>query len=139
MMLDMAGIADPTEYPSNQNTPMFSLPALRETHPAIVPLNKQLFVIGGNGVKENTADRYVAFEMLGGVGLRHGDWKLVKEECDFEPELFNLVEDPFETNDLANNSAYSAKLQEMKDLYHEYAQENNIIERIFNKVQCTSL
>jgi arylsulfatase len=128
MMLDMAGISYPTTYNGKENPPMFGIPALQEKHPAIVPLNKQFLLIGSNGVKENTADRYVAFEMLGAIGLRHGDWKLVKEQCDLDPELFNLAEDPFEINDLSGT--YPDKMAEMKDLYYTYAEENNIIQRI---------
>ncbi len=141
MMLDMAGISYPTTYNGQENPPMFGIPALQETHAAIVPLNKQFFIIGSNGVKENTTKRYVAFEMLGAIGLRSGDWKLVKEVCNLDPELFNLAEDPFETNNLADDTAYSAKLQELKDLYYTYSEKNNIIPRIINLFgdTCTQL
>ena len=49
----------------------------------------------------------------GAFMLRKGPWKLI-EYVGFEPELFNLVEDPEELENLASNPNYQPVLEEMK-------------------------
>ena len=127
MILDMAGVSYPTTYKEQPNAPMFGIASLQERNPAVVSLNGNFFTIGGKGVRENRTERYLAFEMMGTIGLRNGDWKLTRDNCNEDAMLFNLKDDPFEINDLA--STHPEKLQEMKDLYQQYATENGVIER----------
>lgn len=49
------------------------------------------------------------------VALRHGDWKIVRQDAQTEFELFNLKQDPYETTDLAPRMP--EKLDELKTLF----------------------
>lgn len=102
MILDMAGVSYPTTYKEQPNAPMFGIASLQERNPAVVSLNGNFFTIGGKGVRENRTERYLAFEMMGTIGLRNGDWKLTRDNCNEDAMLFNLKDDPFEINDLAS-------------------------------------
>ena len=46
--------------------------------------------------------------ITGSCAIRCGEWKYVHHE-DFAPELFNMVEDPDEFNDVAGQSAIKAE------------------------------
>ncbi|MCI5191962.1 MAG: hypothetical protein D3915_02380 [Candidatus Electrothrix sp. AU1_5] len=143
MILDMAGVSYPSEWinplttETKQNKSMEGIVALKEKRStAVVPLNGNFFVVGSNGITENKTERYLAFEIVGKVGLRKGDWKLVKDSCNAPVQLFNLADDPFETNDLAGTQ--TDKLQELTNWYSEYMAANNIIERTSYRGQaCT--
>ncbi len=51
------------------------------------------------------------------VALRHGDWKIVRDEKEEEFELFRLDEDPYETTDLAQSEP--EKLATLKHLFEQ--------------------
>ena len=53
--------------------------------------------------------------------IRHGDWKLVKEQGEKEWSLYNLAEDIGEKNNLAGT--IPEKAQELKKLYDEWEKE----------------
>ncbi|PQO44858.1 sulfatase family protein [Blastopirellula marina] len=59
---------------------------------------------------------YVVEESPRGIGLRKGDWKLVRQggKKNYKFSLFNLAEDAGETDDIA--SQHPKKLKEMKQL-----------------------
>ncbi len=46
--------------------------------------------------------------------IRKGDWKYI-HYVGFEPELYNLAEDPEELTNLSNQNSHSGKLQELHD------------------------
>jgi arylsulfatase len=125
LILDLAGIAYPETYNGEPTTPMSGIVPLKEKNPAVIPLNGNFFVVGAKGVQENQTDRYVAFEMIGTIGLRKGNWKMVKENCNSATELFNLDDDPFEQTDLAASNP--TKLAELEAIYTQYALDNNIV------------
>ncbi len=60
------------------------------------------------GFAEYFGGRYIISQRL----LWDGDWKLVHNGFDYD-ELYNLADDPYETNNLAQNPAYSEQLQAM--------------------------
>ena len=70
-------------------------------------------------------DPPVGWEMQGCASLRHGPWKIVRQNKNNWGtgtwELFNLTEDQGETKDLAKE--LPEKLQEMMGYYHRYEME----------------
>jgi arylsulfatase len=71
---------------------------------------------------------YLAWELFGNRVIRQGNWKL---RWEFKPfgksdwELYNLVSDPAERNDLS--AAQPDKLKEMLGLWDQYVKNNNVI------------
>lgn len=89
---------------------------------SILPLltNKKEFV---------HADDYVmGWELFGRCAIRKGKWKITKIEPPFgkgDFELFNIEEDPAESNDLSK--AFPEKYQEMRLHWDAYVKENGVI------------
>ena len=68
------------------------------------------------------------WELFRRRGLRKGDWKILWLDAPFgtdQWQLYNLMNDPGETNDLAKQEPN--KLAEMVAAWNEYASENNVI------------
>ena len=64
------------------------------------------------------------WEHEGNQGIRIGEWKLVAEHGG-NWELYNMIEDRTELNDLA--SGEKAKVKEMARLYGEWAERSNVL------------
>ena len=60
------------------------------------------------GFAEYFGGRYIISQRL----LWDGDWKLVHNGFDYD-ELYNLADDPFEMDNLANDPAYAERLEAM--------------------------
>ena len=70
----------------------------------------------------------VAWELNSRAGVRKGDWKIVKIPGRFgtgEWELFNISDDPGETNDLSGEN--SEKLAELIVAWEKYVVDNGVI------------
>ncbi len=75
-------------------------------------------------------DYVMGWELFGRGAIRKGNWKITKIESPFGKdsfELFNLAEDPTESNDLALQ--YPEKYQEMLTHWSQYVLENGVIIR----------
>ena len=48
--------------------------------------------------------------------VRNERWKLIRYPCANETQLFDLQNDPQEMNDLAEDSSYRSKVNDMMDL-----------------------
>jgi arylsulfatase len=75
-----------------------------------------------------SADEYVGGEMFTGRWLRKGDYKAIlvpKPYGNGQWQLFNVVTDPGETNDLAKEN--SKLLKELKQAWNQYADETGVI------------
>lgn len=73
----------------------------------LVPLLKQ-------GGTTSVPERTIFWEHEGNMAIRVGDWKLVKDDEDPSWALYNLAEDPIESNDLS--ALYPTKAQELRSL-----------------------
>jgi arylsulfatase A-like enzyme len=51
--------------------------------------------------------------------VRHGPWKLLQYPQINKTQLFDLQHDPFETKDLADDPAYTGKVNELMNLMAE--------------------
>jgi arylsulfatase len=83
-----------------------------------------------NGEQEQVhQDNYaVGWELFGRCALRKGHWKLTKIEAPFGKnrfELFNLDEDPTESNDLSVEQP--EKYQELLAEWDRYVEHNGVI------------
>jgi arylsulfatase len=109
----------------------------------VVPMNGKSFrrVLEGSVEPVHPPDEVIAGELHGQRTLRRGSWKLVWEQqppniwWDDEPEadwqtwrLYNLADDPTEQHDRAE--AEPEILDELVDLWHEYARDNNVMESV---------
>ncbi len=56
--------------------------------------------------------------------VRKGDYKWFYQEG--VERLYNLKKDPYELNNLINDSAHAAKVREMKDTYHDWMMKTQI-------------
>lgn len=85
------------------------------------------FINGSSEILHDEND-VVAWELNSRIGLRKGDWKLVKIPGRFgtgEWELFNMIDDPGETNDLSAEN--SEKLAELTTAWEQYVVDNGVI------------
>jgi len=86
-------------------------------------------VLSGNAEQVYGADDAVGYELAGNAALFQGDYKIVVNRTplgDGEWRLFNIKEDPGESNDLASSDP--ARLQRMLSAYERYKQDNKVIE-----------
>ena len=112
--LDLAEITYPSTYQGRTLTPLKGA--------SILPLL--------NTVKENVHDEdYVmGWELFGRYAIRKGKWKITQMEAPFGNgsfQLFNLEEDPTESNDLS--AKYPDKYQELLSHWNTYVKENGVI------------
>ncbi len=96
----------------------------------ILPLEGQSFekiVVAPSENSELIADRALFFEWADGAAVRKGDWKIVRDKTE-EWELYNLEEDPGETNNIAGmrpkivqimNTAFKAWKEKVKETDNE--------------------
>ncbi len=73
-------------------------------------------------------DYAMGWELFNRKALKHGDWKLVWNEKPYGKdgwELYNLSNDPFESNDISE--IHDTKLKEMIKYWDQYVQENGVI------------
>lgn len=92
---------------------------------SIVPLLK--------GQSLHKEDRVIGWELFGRKALRKGDWKITwiaKPYGTAEWQLYNLKDDPSESQDLAKTN--SRKLKEMLSAWSDYAKQNNVLEGEFD-------
>ena len=99
--VDISGASYPEEFNGSEITPMQGeslLPVFRGEEPE---RSKPLF-----------------WEWSQGQALRDGNWKLVRHGIENPWELYNLFEDPTETNNLASD--FSERLQAMEQQFTEW-------------------
>ncbi len=113
-MLELAGLQHPEQFEGRDVLPM-------RGHSMIGLLNQsEEFVYG--------ADEYIGGEMFGGRWLRKGDYKAVlvpKPYGDGEWQLYNVVKDPGETKNLANEKPELFK--ELQLAWDRYAAETGVV------------
>jgi len=76
----------------------------------------------------HSGDDTMGWELFGRRALVQGDWKLLWLWEPYGPErwaLYNLAEDPMESDDLAEREP--AKLEELMNLWRAYASRNQVI------------
>ena len=98
--LDLAGIAQPTNFKGNAISEMQGKSWASTIH--------------GKRKSPRTADDYIATELWNGKSLRKGDWKIVNVPTPIgtgEWQLFNIKNDPGERFDLATQ--HNDKLNEL--------------------------
>lgn len=107
------------------------------THPApsyqgreVVPMRGKSFYPWASGASEriHEKDFIQGWETCGRAALRCGDWKIVYIPKPKGPErwqLYNLVDDPGEVDDLAE--AHPDKLKELTKLWDQYVLETGVI------------
>lgn len=74
------------------------------------------------------SDGVTGWELFGRRAIRQGTWKGLFIPAPFGPErwqLFNLLDDPGETNDLSEEMP--DKMEELIELYKDYARKNGVI------------
>ena len=84
--------------------------------------------LAGEAESPRGPDDWLGWELWGNRAIRKGDWKLLwlhKPMGIADWELFNLREDPGETQDLA--SQHPEKVRELLALWDEYVKTNNVI------------
>lgn len=75
-----------------------------------------------------SGDRALGIELLGKYGLRFGHWKLLHMQPPYgsgEPELYNLAQDPGESENLAGKEPQVMK--KMLGLWEQYRSDNGVI------------
>jgi len=85
-------------------------------------------VLTGKSDSPRMPQDYLAWELFGNRALRQGDWKLrweFKAMGKSDWELFNVVSDPAERNDVA--AQYPDKVRELLALWDDYVKRNNVI------------
>jgi len=85
-------------------------------------------LLAGQVESPRTEQDYLAWEIFGNCAVRQGDWKLRWEYKPFgkgDWELFNLVSDPAERNDLA--AVHPGKVKELLALWEDYVRKYNVI------------
>jgi arylsulfatase A-like enzyme len=113
-LLEVAGTSYPKSYNGNELPPMSGKSWTK--------------VLAGEAESPRVKGDYIAWELFGNRALREGDWKLRWEMTPFgksEWELFNLVTDPAERNDMA--AANPEKLKEMLALWEDYIKKNKVV------------
>ena len=94
-------------------------------------------MLRGETESTHAKDHVFGWELFGKTALRQGDWKIIQgptedlwarhkplEEA-YPWQLYNIADDPGETNDLAAHN--SAKLNEMIALWGQYEADYGII------------
>jgi arylsulfatase len=113
-MLDLAGIRHPETYEGHSVLPMAG--------------ESWASMLVGESASPRGPEDWLGFEFLGMRALRQGDWKLLWLH---EPagigdwQLFNVVEDPAEMNDLSDQ--YPEKKDELLASWAAYVEQFNVI------------
>jgi arylsulfatase len=113
-LLEVAGASYPKTYNGNDLPPLIG--------------KSWIPVLSGKADSPRTQQDYLAWELFGNRALRQGDWKLrweFKSMGKSDWELFNVVSDPAERNDVA--AQYPDKVKELVALWEVYMKNNNVI------------
>ena len=113
-ILEIAEVEHPTEYRGRTIEPMRGR--------SIIGL------LDGTNAAIYGENEFVGGEMLGGKWMRQGDFKAVfipEPEGPGDWQLFNVVEDPGEANDLSGKMP--DKLEALKEAWEQYADEVGVI------------
>jgi len=114
-MLEMAKLKHPKKYGGREVAPM---------------RGRSITGILSGDVKEvYSPDESIGGEMAGGKWLRRGNYKAVMVPPPFgqgEWQLFNLLKDPGETDDLSKK--YPKKIEELKAAWKQYADDVGVVE-----------
>lgn len=113
-LLDMTGIAAPTEYQGKTRLPIEGL--------SMWPL------LSGETDTLHPPEQSFGFELFGMRGLRQGDWKITSINKPFGSnrwQLFNLATDPGETDNLA--SSQPEKLSQLTGEWLTWADRTGIV------------
>ena len=102
--VDLVGADYPSEFNGVEITPMQGVSLLPALKGDKSPRQKPLF-----------------WEWKEGQAIRDGDWKLVKNGLESEWDLFNISDDPTETDNLA--SGFPDKVEEMDKLFLQWKSE----------------
>jgi arylsulfatase A-like enzyme len=76
-------------------------------------------LVSGREASDNNRVFYWNFKGSAELGIRHGDWKLIRRQANgqIEIELYNIAEDPYESSDRASDEPQLAK--DLSDLIEE--------------------
>jgi len=113
-ILEIAGVAYPQAYKGRELPPLIGKSWMR--------------VLAGEAESSRAPQDYLAWELFGNRAVRQGDWKLRWEYRSFgkgDWELFNIVTDPAERNDVAGD--HPDKVKELLVLWESYVKNNNVI------------
>ena len=114
-LYELAGAKHPSSEPGSKLAPLQGK--------SLVPL------LAGSAKSIRSESDWVGWELFGNRALRQGDWKILNilraAGGSGEWELFNLVDDPAESRNVAKQ--HPAKLEEMIALWKRYADENGVI------------
>jgi len=112
--LDLAGGSYPSTYRGHSVVPYKGTSLLPFLNKKTNFVHKENYVMG--------------WELFGRCALRKGKWKITKTEPPFGKgvfELFNMEEDPTESNDLS--VVYPEKYKEMLNEWKTYVEDNGVI------------
>lgn len=112
--LELAETNYPATYEGRQLTPLKGM--------SLLPL------LNGEQERVHADDYVMGWELFGRSAIRKGNWKITNIESPLgtgEFELFNLEEDPTESNDLAKE--HPEKYQEMLLHWKDYIKESGVI------------
>ena len=113
-LLEFAGVDYPDKYKGRQLEPMRG--------------RSMVSLLDGTKKAVYTESEYVGGEMAGGKWMRQGDLKAVKVPKPYGTDrwqLFNVIKDPGESNDLSKSMP--DKLNELKAAWDDYAEEVGVI------------
>jgi len=113
-ILDIAGIDHPSNYNGREVAPMQG--------------KSWKTTLAAEADSPRNSEDWLGWELWGNRAIRQGDWKLLwmhKPMGIADWELFNLRDDPGETQDLA--SQHPEKMKELLALWDEYVKTNNVI------------
>ncbi len=114
-LLELAGVVHPgRRYKGRDIEPMTGM--------SMVPL------LQSDKLPMAAKDRVLGVELMGKRAIRKGEWKLVYMPEPYgigDWQLYNLRQDLVETKDLS--ARYPRKVKELKALWEEYSEENNLI------------
>ena len=113
-LLELAGVTHPEEYKGRNVLPI---------------QGKSLLTALSNEHQQFRDDNdFFGTESYGRRAIRKGDWKILllpPPQGQGQWQLFNLISDPSEQHDIADQ--YPDKLQELSRLWLEYSQNNHVI------------
>jgi len=113
-VLDIAGVDHPSDYNGRSVEPMQG--------------KSWKSTLAGKTESPRGGEDWLGWELWGNRAIRKGDWKLLwlhKPMGIADWELYNLRDDPGETQDLAD--AHPQKARELTALWDEYVKTNNVI------------
>jgi arylsulfatase len=113
-LLDIAGVDHPSSYNGREVEPMQG--------------KSWKATLAGGAESPRGAEDWLGWELWGNRAIRKGDWKVLwlhKPMGIADWELFNLRDDPGETQDLS--AEHPEKKAELVALWDEYVKRNNVI------------